>query len=55
MVSPLRRYVLVDDIVSIIFEELDSKWLQSMWDSDGDTRREMIKILYLIYLFKTRS
>jgi hypothetical protein len=48
MVSPLRRYILVDDIVSIIFEELDSKSLQSMWDSDGDTRREMIKILYLI-------
>jgi hypothetical protein len=55
MVSPLRRYVLVDDIVSIIFEELDSKWLQSMWDSDGDTCREMIKIFYLIYLFKSRS
>jgi hypothetical protein len=31
-----RRYVLADDIVRIIFEELDSKWLQSMWDGDGD-------------------
>jgi hypothetical protein len=54
MVGLVRRYVLVEDIVRIIFEELASEWLQSMWDSNDDRHSKMIKILYLIYLIKTQ-
>lgn len=52
MVSYVIRYVLVKDIVRIIFVELDSEWLQRMWDSDNDTLSEMIEILYLIILLR---
>jgi 6-pyruvoyl-tetrahydropterin synthase len=52
MVSHVIRYVLVENIVKIIFEELDSEWLQSIWDNDDDTCSKMIEILYLIYIMR---
>jgi hypothetical protein len=53
VMDPLRRYVLVEDIIRIIFEELDSEWLQSMWDSDENAHIDMIEIIYFLYLIKT--
>jgi hypothetical protein len=46
----MRRYVLVEDIVRVIFEELDFERLQRMLDSDRDTRSEMIEIIYLGFI-----
>jgi hypothetical protein len=53
MTDPMRMDCL-EDIVNIIFEELDPVWLKGIWDGDDDTRHDMIKILHLIYLLKTR-
>jgi hypothetical protein len=55
MVMPWKHFVLVKDIVRIIFEALNPIWLHGMWDSDENTRREMIHIIYLVYVIKTRS
>jgi hypothetical protein len=29
-------------------------WLKGMWDDNGDTCRDMVEILHLLYLLKTR-
>jgi hypothetical protein len=42
------------DIIRIIFEELDLKGLKRMWDGDGVLRPDMIKMIHLVYLLKTR-
>jgi hypothetical protein len=41
-------------VIRIIFEELDPVCLKSIWDWDKDTRCEMIEIVHLLYLLKTR-
>jgi hypothetical protein len=46
MADPVRRHVLEEEMFRIIFEELNSEWLQGMWDRDGDTRSEMIEMIY---------
>jgi hypothetical protein len=43
----------LEDILRIIFEELDPV-AEDMWRGGGDTRRDMIEIIYLLYLLKTR-
>jgi hypothetical protein len=44
----------VEDIVRIIFEVLGTDFLQNLWDRDDDARDDMIEIIYLTYLIKTR-
>jgi hypothetical protein len=46
-------FVLVEDIVRIILEDLDPVWLLEMWDSNVETRRELIDVIYLVYMIKT--
>jgi hypothetical protein len=38
----------------VIFEELDPMWLSRMWHAGGDSRRDMIDIVYMLYVVKTR-
>jgi hypothetical protein len=45
--------VCLEDIVIIIFEELDPVWLKGMWDGDDGTHHNMMEILHLIYLKTT--
>ena len=52
--DPLARYVRVEDKVWVILEELDSVWLQEMWDSDMATQQKLLDVIYMVYLLKTR-
>jgi hypothetical protein len=52
--DPLARYVRVEDIVWVMLEELDPVWLQEMWDSDAATRRELLDVIYMVYMLKIR-
>jgi hypothetical protein len=52
--DPTSRYVRLEDIIRIIFEELDLMLLNSIWDGDEATQCDMIKIVHLLYLLKTR-
>jgi hypothetical protein len=54
MTDLVRRTIHFEDIVKIIVEELDPIWLKSIWDGDDDTHHDMIGILHLIYLLKTK-
>jgi hypothetical protein len=49
-----RRLVLLKIVLRIIFEELDPKWLMEMWSNGGDTRLEMIEIIFELYFLKSR-
>jgi len=40
-------------VLRIIFDELDLG-LTEMWSSSGDTRRDMIKIIFMLYFLKCR-
>jgi hypothetical protein len=44
----------LEDLIQIIFEELNPVWLKSMWDGDEDTRHPMFEIVHLLYLLKTK-
>jgi hypothetical protein len=46
--------VRLDDLIQIIFEEMDLVWLKSMWNGYEDTLHNMIEIVYLLYLLKNR-
>jgi hypothetical protein len=48
-----RRRVSLEDVVRVIFAELDPVCLKSMCDEDEETRDRMIKIIHLLYLIKT--
>jgi hypothetical protein len=50
----MRRYVQLEDIIRIIFEELNLEGLKRMWDGDGVLCHEMIKMIHLVYLLKNR-
>lgn len=49
-----KNRVIVKNLIQIIFEELDPVWLKYMWDVDGATRKDMIKIIYMLYLIKSK-
>ncbi len=46
--------VRLEDLIRIIFQELDSVQLQAMWNADGETQASMIEIIYALCLVKTR-
>jgi hypothetical protein len=50
MSSSMRRFIVVEDLVRIIFKELISVWLQLMCDGDDHTCSEL-EILYLFLFF----
>jgi predicted small integral membrane protein len=49
-----RCLVLLKSVLRIIFGELDLVWLAKMWSGGDDTRRDMIKIIFMVYLLKCR-
>ncbi len=42
------RMVHLEDVICVIFEELEPVWLKSMWYKDGDTHDSMIEIIHLL-------
>jgi hypothetical protein len=47
--------VLAQDLICVIFEDMDLVWLRSMWEIGGFARADMIEILISLALLKLRS
>jgi hypothetical protein len=54
MPMPERMMVRLEDVIHVIFKELDPVQLKVMWDADGEIQDSMIEIIYAFYLIKTR-
>jgi hypothetical protein len=47
--------VLSQDLIRVIFKDMDPIWLHSMWEIGGSTRANMIEILISLALLKLKS
>jgi hypothetical protein len=47
--------VLTQDLICVIFEDMDPIWLLSMWETEGSARVEMIEIRISLPLLKLSS
>ncbi len=47
--------VPLEDLIRVIFQELDLVQLKAMWDTNVETQDSMIEIIYALYLIKTSS
>jgi hypothetical protein len=46
--------VRLEDLIWVIFQELDPLELKAMWDADRETKDSMIEIIYVLYFIKIR-
>ena len=46
--------MLAQDLIYVIFEDMDQIWLRSMWETGGSARVDMIEILISLALLKLR-
>jgi hypothetical protein len=52
---PLEQtWVLTQDLIRVIFEDMDPIWLRLMWDTGGSARVDMIEILISLALLKLK-
>jgi hypothetical protein len=47
--------VIFQDLIRIIFEDMDPVWLRTMWEDGGSACVDMIEILISLALLKLRS
>jgi hypothetical protein len=47
--------MLAQDLIHVIFENMDPIWLRSMWETRGSARADMIEILLSLVLVKLKS
>jgi hypothetical protein len=47
--------VLAQDLIRVIFEDMDPIWLCSMWETGGFAHVDMIDILISLALLKLKS
>jgi hypothetical protein len=47
-------WVIAQDLIRIIFEDVDPIWLRTMWEDGGSARADMIKILISLALLKLK-
>jgi hypothetical protein len=45
-------WVIVQDLIWIIFKDLDPEWLKSMWDEEGAACGDMMEIVISLALLK---
>ena len=48
-------WVIAEDLIQVIFEDMDLVWLWTMWEEGGSARIDMIEILILLALYKLKS
>jgi hypothetical protein len=48
-------WVIAQDLIRIIFEDMDPVWLRTMWEDGGSARVDMIEILISLALLKLKS
>jgi hypothetical protein len=47
--------VIAQDLIRVIFEDIDSVWLKTMWDDGGTVRDDMTEILISLTFLKFKS
>jgi hypothetical protein len=47
--------VIAQDLIRVIFEDMDPVWLKTMWEDGGTTRDDMIEILISLALLNGRT
>jgi hypothetical protein len=47
--------VIAQDLIWVIFKDMDSVWLMVMWEDGGSARADMIEILISLALLKFKS
>jgi hypothetical protein len=48
-------WVIAQDLIRMIFEDMDPIWLRTMWEDGGTAHADMIEILISLALLKLRS
>ena len=48
-------WVIAQDLIQVIFEDMDPAWLKTIWEEEGSARADMIEILISLGLFKLKS
>jgi hypothetical protein len=48
-------WVIAQNLIRVIFEDMDPVWLRTMWQNGRSALADMIKILILLALLKLRS
>jgi hypothetical protein len=52
--SSETTWVIAQDLIRVIFEDIDPVWLRTMWEDGGSARADMIKILISLALLKLK-
>jgi hypothetical protein len=47
-------WVIAQDLIQVIFEDMDPIWLRTMWENGGSARADMVEILISLALLKLR-
>jgi hypothetical protein len=47
--------VIAQDLIRLIFEDMDLDWLRTMWEDGGSASADMIEILISLALLKLKS
>jgi hypothetical protein len=47
--------VIAQDLIRVIFEDMNPIWLRMMWEDGGSACADMIKILISLTLLKLKS
>jgi hypothetical protein len=47
--------VIAQDLIRVIFYNMDPVWLRMMWEDRGSARADMIEILISLALLKLKS
>jgi hypothetical protein len=47
--------VIAQDLIRVVFEDMDPVWLRTMWEDEGFARADMIEILISLALLKLKS
>jgi hypothetical protein len=47
--------VIAQDLIRVIFEDIDPVWLRTMWEDGGSARADMIDILISLAMLKLKS
>jgi hypothetical protein len=48
-------WVIAQDLIRVIFEDMGPVWLRTMWEDGGSARADMIEILISLALLKLKS
>ena len=50
-----QTWVITQDLIRVIFEDMDPIWRRTMWEDEKTARADMIDILISLALLKLRS